>query len=350
MAKKLNRRNFLKKSIVASGAVVGLSSFEEKALLAHEAKKKEIRTDDEKKKPPIKELPCGKIGDIEISRVIIGSNLFGGGAHARNLMYVSQLMKRYFTDEKIIETLQLCEENGINTNIGGVEAVKEYNKEHGGKMQSLAQLDPGHHDWSDDSRTDGKISITKEDIKETVEWAAEQGCLGGHLLGCRGDRWVKIKRFDMLEEYVSLMRKNGMLAGIGAHDLRVPLECKKAGIECDYFFKTIHPDTYWGTLTEEQKRPYLVDSFGPDDYDCMWEQWPEKSIKVMQDVKTPWIGFKVLAAGAVHPKEGFRFAFENGADFVCAGMFDWQVRDNAAIAKDILSNKSIQNRNRKWMG
>ena len=70
----------------------------------------------------------------------------------------------------------------------------------------------------------------------------------------------------------------------------------------------------------------------------------------MQDVETPWIGFKVLAAGAVHPKEGFRFAFENGADFVCAGMFDWQVRDNAAIAKDILSKKSIQNRNRKWMG
>jgi hypothetical protein len=265
-------------------------------------------------------------------------------------MYVSELMERYFTDDKILETLQLCEENGINTNIGGVEIVRRYNKERGGKMHSLAQLDPGNHDWSDDGRTDGKIKITKENIRETVEWAADQGCVGGHLLGCRGDRWVKIRRFDMLEEYVTQMRKNGLLAGIGAHDMRVPMECEKEGVECDYYFKTIHPDTYWGTLREEQKRPYLVDSFGPDDYDCMWEQWPEKSIKVMHNVETPWIGFKVLAAGAVHPKEGFRFAFENGADFICAGMFDWQVRDNAAIASEILSEKSVINRKRAWMG
>jgi hypothetical protein len=348
MAKKLNRRNFLKKSIVASGAVVGLSSFEEKALLAHQAMETEISDSEDKKEKPVSGLPKGKIGDIEISRVIIGSNLFGGGAHARNLMYVSELMRRYFTDEKILETLQLCEENGINTNIGAVEGVKIYNNERGGKMQSLAQLDPGHHDWSDDKRTDSKISITIEHIKETVEWAAEQGCVGGHLLGCRGDRWVKIKRFDMLEEYVSQMRKNGMLAGIGAHDMRVPMECKKNGVECDYFFKTIHPDTYWGTLREEEKRPYLVDSFGPDDYDCMWEQWPEKSIQVMNDIETPWVGFKVLAAGAVHPEEGFKFAFQNGADFVCAGMFDWQVRDNASIAKEILADESVKNRKRIW--
>lgn len=350
MVKKVNRRNFLKKTIVASGAVVGLNSFEEKALLAHQAILDEKKTSDQQKDEPVKHLPRGKIGDIEISRVIVGSNLFYGGAHARNLMYVSELMGRYFTDDKILETLQLCEENGMNTNIGGVEIVNRYNKERGGKIQSMAQLDPGHHDWSDDGRTDGKIKITRENIRETVEWAADQGCVGGHLLGCRGDRWVKIKRFDMLEEYVSQMRKNGMLAGIGAHDMRVPMECKKNGIECDYFFKTLHPDTYWGTLREEEKRPYLVDSFGPDDYDCMWEQWPEKSIKVMQDVKTPWIGFKVLAAGAVHPKEGFRFAFANGVDFICAGMFDWQVRDNAMIARDILSEKSVKNRKRAWMG
>jgi hypothetical protein len=348
MAKKVNRRNFLKKTIVASGAVVGLSSFEEKALIAHEALMLEPTNSEENKNESIKGLPRGKIGDIEISRVIVGSNLFGGGAHARNLMYVSQLMRRYFTDEKILETLQLCEENGINTNIGGVDLVKRYNKERGGKMHSLAQLDPGHHDWSDDKRTDGKISITKEDIRETADWAAEQGCVGGHLLGCRGDRWVKIKRFDMLNEYVSQMRKNGMLAGIGAHDMRVPMECKKAGVECDYFFKTIHPDTYWGTLREEEKKPYLVDSFGPNDYDCMWEQWPKESIKVMQDIKTPWIGFKVLAAGAVHPEEGFKFAFQNGADFVCAGMFDWQVRDNVSIAKEILEEDSVRNRKRVW--
>jgi hypothetical protein len=36
----------------------------------------------------------------------------------------------------------------------------------------------------------------------------------------------------------------------------------------------------------------------------------------MKTVKKPWFAFKVLAAGAIEPKDGFRFAFENGTDFI----------------------------------
>ena len=347
MAENFNRRSFLKKSMTATVAAGALGlSFEEKALLEHQAMAAEAKPS--KKEKPIKGLPKGKIGNVEISRVIIGSNLFAGGAHARNLKYVSELMARYFTDEKIMETLQLCEENGINTNIGAVEDVNWYNKERGGKMQVIAQLDPGHYDWSDDRNTDGRISITKKDIRETVEEAAEEGCVGAFLLGCRGDRWVKAKRFDMLEGFVSCVKKNGMVAGIGGHDKRVPMECEKAGIDCDFYFKTIHPESYWGAIDEEDKKPFVVDSFGPDDKDCMWELYPQETINFMKNVKKPWIGYKVLAAGAVHPSEGFKFAFENGTDFVCAGMFDWQVRDNVSIAKEILAEDVVKNRKRAW--
>jgi len=66
----------------------------------------------------------------------------------------------------------------------------------------------------------------------------------------------------------------------------------------------------------------------------------------MKNIKKPWMAFKVLAAGAIHPRDGFRYAFENGADFIHVGMFDFQIREDAIISKDILSAKI--NRDHPW--
>ena len=59
------------------------------------------------------ELPKGKIGNHEISRLVMGGNLIGGWAHARDLIYVSSLFKAYNTDKKVFETLILAEKAGI---------------------------------------------------------------------------------------------------------------------------------------------------------------------------------------------------------------------------------------------
>ena len=66
----------------------------------------------------------------------------------------------------------------------------------------------------------------------------------------------------------------------------------------------------------------------------------------MHTVKRPWIAFKVLAGGAIHPKDGFKYAFENGADFICVGMFDFQIVEDVNIALNVLSG--IKERPRIW--
>lgn len=67
-------------------------------------------------------------------------------------------------------------------------------------------------------------------------------------------------------------------------------------------------------------------------HDSDWAEAPEETAAFMQEIDVPWIACKVLGAGAIHPYQGFEYAFQNGADFICAGMFDFQVMGDVEIA------------------
>jgi hypothetical protein len=76
---------------------------------------------------------------------------------------------------------------------------------------------------------------------------------------------------------------------------------------------------------------------------------PERTIEFMESLPQPWIAFKTMAAGAIHPREAFRYAFEKGADFVCAGMYDFQMVEDANLALDALASYEVNNnRKRAW--
>ncbi|MFC2090739.1 hypothetical protein ACFLT1_08155, partial [Bacteroidota bacterium] len=76
---------------------------------------------------------------------------------------------------------------------------------------------------------------------------------------------------------------------------------------------------------------------------------PKDTIDYMEGLDEPWIAFKVMAAGAIKPESAFRYAFENGADFVCAGMYDFQVVEDANIAIDLLKSDFREQRRRRWL-
>ena len=76
--------------------------------------------------------------------------------------------------------------------------------------------------------------------------------------------------------------------------------------------------------------------------------FPDRAVEFVQRCKVPVMGFKVLAAGAIEPKDGFDWAFKNGADFICVGMFDFQIVNDVNICIETLEN--LNNRKRDWYG
>lgn len=319
MSDGLNRRNFLKKSVIASPVAALALSLEEQALLGAPSRKPAAVVPGDSAKG----MPMGKIGNVAISRMFAGGNLISGFAHARDLIYVSSLLRQYFTDEKVMETFEICEGTGINTAIlrldeHCIRIINRYWNNRGGKIQWIAQ-----------------VKMTTADPTGEAKKAIDNGAIGVYVHGGIADKYVAEGRVDLLGKAVDFIKRNGAIAGIGGHSVDVPMACEKEGLDVDFYMKTLHSHKYWSAERQPEK-------------DNIWSKTPEKTIEFMAKVDKPWIAYKVMAAGAIHPREAFKYAYQNGADFICAGMFDFQVREDVILAKDALSGKIA--RQRPWRG
>lgn len=342
MAEQTDRRGFIGRTLlgaVGAGAVLGQEEHRLLAALDERGVKGENAAP---AAPSIPKgaLPSGKIGKVQLSRLILGGNLIGGWAHSRDLIYVSKLFKAYNTEAKIFETIELAQACGINSiQLDPRDAVEvlKYNQSRTNKIQILmcfnADVDP---------------IKTRDEVKRLVD----KGVVMLHVHGGVADQHVMRGRIDVIAKAVELVKAEGIPAGVSSHSLETPMACEKHEINADYYMKTLHLDRYWSATPKESREEWCWYKGSSTDHskycDNMFCLDPEKTAEFMQTVSKPWIAFKTMAAGAIHPHVGFSHAFRNGADFILAGMFDFQVEADVRVAIDALGK--ARDRKRPWCG
>ncbi len=307
MDRQFHRRDFVTGSVLASAAM---------ALGAPASA--------QPPKPPATQniLPKGKIGDLEVSRVLLGGNLLTHFTHSRDLKYVYSLAQHYNTDEKILQTMATAEANGINTLSihnppHAMQLLKRYRKE-GGKIQYIicptAPVEPGMAKYT-------------EEVLQLIDLGAD----AIYLWGVRADALTSAKQIDLIGKAVDVAKAQGVPSGVGGHELDVVVACEKNKIPADFYIKTLHHHNYPSAKLN---------------YDSMWCKNPDETIAFMKTVEKPWIAFKTMAAGAIPPRGAIQYVFQNGADFALLGMFDYEIAEDVKIAKEVLSG--IKERSRPW--
>ena len=174
---KVTRREFIR-----AGAAAGLAAAS--GASASSASGEEAAPDQRTAADPATlagGMPHGKIGDLKISRLILGSN--HPGAHSRDLLYVSALGRAYNTRERMLATYELAESEGINTVLqGSTRLIGEYNRQLGGNLRTILP-----------------VHVTKDHDKKSIRnilAAARKNDLAGPYLEClemEMDRVVSLK-------------------------------------------------------------------------------------------------------------------------------------------------------------
>ena len=329
MPLNLNRRTLLKESLAATAA----------GALAWHSTADNVSAEDGAARPaaanattaPANTLPMGQIGKLKVSRMLLGGNLLTHFTHSRDLQYVYKLAAHYNTDDKIMDTLALAEQHGINTLSihnppHAMDVLKRYRKQ-GGAIQWII---------CPTATVEDHMEAYTAQVKELVD----AGCEAIYLWGVQADSLTSQRRVDLIAKAVEVAKELGVPSGVGCHDLRVVAECEKNKVPADFYIKTFHHHEYPSAPKPEQLKRVCSEVPG------YWCKDPQETMDLMKTVEKPWIAFKIMAAGAIPPKNAFPYAFNNGADHILVGMFDFEIADDVEIAKAAVAGAAT--RVRPW--
>jgi hypothetical protein len=303
-----SRRSFLHQ---AAGVAAGMAVLDSSAPASVRAGKSEM-------------LPTIRLGNHQVTRLIIGGNPIYGYSHFNRLL--SQHQTEWHTPERVVELLRRCEECGLNTwqNSYAERTLADLARyrSNGGSMHWLCL---GKPDW--------------DQHPEHIDHAAKSKPIGIAPHGALGERLHRQKKHDVLTGLLKRIRDQGVLVGLSAHDPRLVETAEEKGWDVDYYMCCLH----YLTRPKEEYRQILGrdlplgEIYLPSD--------PPRMFQAVQAARKPCLVYKVLAAGRrVGSPAEVRRCFEEAfakikpTDAVIVGMYQQlgdQVGENAAIVRSL---------------
>jgi len=249
-----------------------------------------------------------KIGGLDVSRLVLGSNMFSGFSHVSPDK--DREMIRYYTCARIKEALRRAESLGVNTIIARgdhhmLRVMLEYWDE-GGALKWFGQTCP-------------ELG-TPEKVLATV---AAYGAPACHIHGGQADHMVLNEQYDKLAAAVDFARRQGLVVGLAGH-MTQTIRWVEDNLDVDYYMCS-----YYNTIPrdlEAAHRAGIEEVYLDEDRQAMTD--------LIQTLERPVIHYKVMAAGRNDPEEAFDFAASRmrPGDACCVGVY---TKDNSdMLAQD----------------
>lgn len=266
----MDRRTFLAQSGLVTAAV---------GLGAHGVRAAEA---------PLPPMPKIKLGDLEVSRFILGSNPFGGYAHQPGPL--GKQMKEWYTPERIMAVLDEAGGYGVTTcssppDPSWCQLWRDYRKRGGQLKLWLAQCH-------------GNPDKMPEEIARAAEAGAAAIFIQGHVVESQYEKG----KFETVRGWLEAVRKLKLPAGMASHRPDVHLEAERLGFPTDFYYQCFYNVGHGEVYRAEDRL---------------------KAVETIAKLPKPVVGYKLLAAGRNEPKDAFDFARAHlrPTDGMCVGIY-----------------------------
>ena len=262
-----------------------------------------------------------QLGDMQVTRFMLGSNPFSGYSHQSPETDLQ--MKRWFTVQRIKDTLREAESLGVNTLMARADhhmgrLLLEHWDE-GGKIQWFAQTCP-------------EIGPTEHGARQAIAGGAN-AC---HIHGGVMDHLLAQGNLDEVPRAIEIIREAGLLAGIAGHDPEV-FRWAEANLAVDYYMCS-----YYNSMRRDRHPEHVsgaTEWFHGEDRKVMTE--------LIQTLSKPVIHYKVMAAGRNDPAQAFAYVAKNlrPQDAVCVGVYPehhpGMLRENVELFESSLADMPL---------